>query len=101
MTVILMKMRAREEGMKSFTQDKRAMHHAIAHHPLTNAQPPKQRLAPLDQLPQFLYWAWCSMVWNIPLARSGSSGCSLSAACAPGRGGSLAEHGKLEVLHLG
>lgn len=50
-----MKMRAREEGIKSSTQDRQIMHNAVAYHPLTDAQAPKQRSAPLDQLPRFLY----------------------------------------------
>lgn len=37
-----MKMKVREEGIKPSTQDRQVMQNAIAHHLLTNAQPPKQ-----------------------------------------------------------
>lgn len=37
-----MKMKVREEGIKSSAQDRQVMQKAIAHHLLTNAQPSKQ-----------------------------------------------------------
>jgi len=42
------------------------MHSATAHYPLTSP-PLSSDPAPI-QLPQFIYWAWRHMVWNMPLA---------------------------------
>lgn len=46
----------------------------IAHHLQTDTQPvPRQQLALPVMEPQFMYWAWHSIVWiwNIPFTNSG------------------------------
>ena len=59
---------------------------------------------PLANSPQFYsFFAWCCMVWNIPLASLGqlSQFCSLSAPCAPQPlvGRSVWEAEKLKLRH--
>jgi len=62
------------------------MHSAIAYHLLANAQPdPKQQLQYLVNSPQFIYWAWCHMVWNIPLASLGQLPPNFLCTCSVGR----------------
>lgn len=54
------------------TQEEQLIHISIAHHSLTDAKRvPKLQSAPLlgDSLSR-VNWAWCSMIWNIPLASS-------------------------------
>lgn len=70
---------------------------AIAHHSPTGAQPVSEQQAPGQLSLQFICWAWCFMVWNIPLALWGQLFwlCSLTALCAlPAY--SLADYEKLE-----
>lgn len=43
------------------------MPNAIAHHPLTNPQPFHKQQPMASFLPQFILWAWWSVVWNITL----------------------------------
>jgi len=51
---------------------KQVMHSATAHHPLANTQPDSKQWSPCPpSSPQFRYWAWPEMVWNIPLASLG------------------------------
>ena len=54
----------------------------------------------LANSPQFIYWAWCPMVWNIPLASSGQLPrlCSLPPSCTPACWHSM---GKRKILNLG
>ena len=50
------------------------MHNAIAHHPLTNAQPfPKQRLLPPSQLPPVNVLSMMLYVMEYPFGRLGSA----------------------------
>jgi len=65
---------------------KQVMHNAIAHQALTNASPsPSSNRCPPANSPQFIYWPWRQVVWNIPLAILGqlASLCPLPASCAP------------------
>lgn len=66
------------------------MHNAISHYPLTDARPlflnPDWPL--LGNSPQFMYWAWHSMVWNISLVTCPSYALSQFPLCTT----SQAEH---------
>ena len=47
---------------------KKMMHSTITHQPLTCAQLVSELWHPPANSPQFKYWAWCHVVWNIPFA---------------------------------
>ena len=72
--------------LKELNYTKQVVHNVIAHHLLTDAQlVPEPRSTPPSQLPQCIYWAWCHMVWNIPLASLGQLSwlCPIPASRAP------------------
>lgn len=65
---------------------KQVMHNAIAHHPLTDAQPIPEQPAPPPRPATPIYClAWRQMVWNIHLASLGQLSwvCPLPAPAAP------------------
>ena len=62
------------------------MHNAIAHHPLTDAQPIPEQPPPPHWVATPVYClAWCQVVWNTPLASLGQLSwvCPLPAPAAP------------------
>ena len=65
---------------------KQVMHNAIAHRPPTDSQPViEQQLSPSQIASVFKsFFAWCHIMWNIPLASSGQLSwfCPLPDPCA-------------------
>lgn len=74
---------------KEKTQPKLTMHsmQLLPHHLLSDVQPlsPSSNWFLLAISPQFIYWPWCCMVWNVPLASLGHLPqlCSFPAFRAP------------------
>ena len=87
--------------IKGLEYTKQVMHNAIAHYMLTDAQLVPERQFPHPHSPQFIYWAWHHVLWNIPLASLGQVPwlCPLPTSYAP-PAFLLAGHEKLKILDL-
>lgn len=100
MLILLITERRGREGDK--TEETQVTHNTTAHHPLADVQPvPELQSTPLPaSTAHLIYWIWCFIIWNSPLACSGqlSWPCSALASC-----GAPYWHSKRhwEVLDLG